>query len=98
MGRWWPEWREEIKRWLPFSQRTGEKELEERLVQLLSAPPFLPALNEEEEVLLNSIRGQTARYNRNNVTRTQAYLNLYLEHPEYVWMLNKLELFNNWFN
>ncbi|WP_282940747.1 DUF2515 domain-containing protein [Paenibacillus sp. RC67] len=37
--------------------------------------------------LLDRIRSTTTFHNRNNVTRTQAYLNMYRQHPELHWSL-----------
>ncbi|MDQ0340614.1 hypothetical protein J2S00_003438 [Caldalkalibacillus uzonensis] len=85
MRTWWYGWREEIKHWIPFPHRTRERELEQRLELLLSAPPALPRLNPEEQSMIGWITEQVQRSNRNNVTRTQAYLNLYEEHPELHW-------------
>lgn len=39
----------------------------------------------EETALVSAIRRQTALANRNNVTRTQAYLDFYRQHPEVHW-------------
>lgn len=39
------------------------------------------------QALVAKIREQTARLNRNNVTRTQAYLHFYQEHKEIHWAL-----------
>lgn len=41
----------------------------------------------EGQALVAQIREQTARLNRNNVTRTQAYLQYYQEHEEIHWAL-----------
>ncbi|MGM0710844.1 DUF2515 family protein [Brevibacillus parabrevis] len=41
----------------------------------------------DKQELVAQIRWQTARANRNNVTRTQAYLDFYREHPEIHWAL-----------
>lgn len=42
-------------------------------------------LTHDEEVLLNKIKRITSESNRNNVTRTKAYADYYLEHPEIHW-------------
>ncbi|MFS0840108.1 DUF2515 family protein [Paenibacillus sp. 1P03SA] len=56
----------------------------------LSAPPQ-PApelsLSDRERRLVERIRLETQRRNRNNVTRTRAYWNLYEQHPELHWAL-----------
>jgi hypothetical protein len=41
----------------------------------------------EEESLIREIKQQTAVQNGNNLTRTEAYLNYYLHHPEVHWAL-----------
>ncbi|MDF2935304.1 MAG: hypothetical protein K0Q90_677 [Paenibacillaceae bacterium] len=41
----------------------------------------------KEQELIGAIRRQTAEANRNNVTRTAAYLALYRQHPELHWAL-----------
>lgn len=43
--------------------------------------------SEQETELLHSIQERTARCNRNNVTRTQAYWDMYRRHPELHWAL-----------
>lgn len=45
---------------------------------------FSPSSLKEQE-LLTKIRSKTRSLNRNNVTRTQAYLDFYLKHPEVHW-------------
>ena len=44
-------------------------------------------LTKEESVLIRKIREQTDKLNKNNITRTQAYLNFYIRHPEIHWAL-----------
>ncbi|RKP56131.1 DUF2515 domain-containing protein [Cohnella endophytica] len=41
--------------------------------------------SEEDRRLCSSIREATVAHNRNNVTRTAAYLNMYQSHPELQW-------------
>lgn len=41
----------------------------------------------EEQSLVRAIAAETERMNRNNVTRTQAYYELYSRHPELHWAL-----------
>lgn len=45
------------------------------------------ALTDEERGLLDSIRQQTGIQNRNNLTRTEAYLQYFLANPEVHWSL-----------
>ncbi|MEY9096107.1 DUF2515 family protein [Paenibacillus sp. RC84] len=49
------------------------------------APEF--SLSAQERRLVERIRLDTQRKNRNNVTRTRAYWNLYEQHPELHWAL-----------
>ena len=49
-----------------------------------SSSPAIP-LTHEEVKLTKLIREQTERANQNNVTRTKAYLDFYLKHPEIHW-------------
>ncbi|GAA3409121.1 DUF2515 family protein [Paenibacillus hodogayensis] len=44
-----------------------------------------PKLTAEERALVEAIRDETARHNRNNVTRTAAYWRLYERRPELHW-------------
>lgn len=46
-----------------------------------------PDLTPEEVKLSNHIRERTERANQNNLTRTKAYLDFYLKHPEIHWAL-----------
>ncbi len=49
-----------------------------------TSPPSPTAIEQE---LIMKIRNKTANLNRNNVTRTHAYLDYYLKHPEIHWSL-----------
>ena len=42
-------------------------------------------LNSEESALVQQIQDQTKNLNKNNVTRTKAYLEFYNRHPEIHW-------------
>ncbi|HWO75281.1 MAG TPA: DUF2515 domain-containing protein [Bacillus sp. (in: firmicutes)] len=42
-------------------------------------------LSEDERILIEQIKEETNRLNRNNVTRTEAYLKFYMAHPEIHW-------------
>ncbi|WP_273853925.1 DUF2515 family protein [Guptibacillus spartinae] len=44
-----------------------------------------PDLTPEDVKISNQIRERTERANQNNVTRTKAYLDFYLKHPEIHW-------------
>ncbi|MEH7158542.1 DUF2515 domain-containing protein [Neobacillus drentensis] len=46
-----------------------------------------PKITKADLVLVEQLRTQTAEHNVNNVTRTKAYLEFYLQHPEIHWAL-----------
>lgn len=48
---------------------------------------ILPCLSENDKQCINLIREQTRKLNQNNVTRTQAYFQFYLQYPEIHWAL-----------
>ncbi|HET7580081.1 MAG TPA: DUF2515 family protein [Bacillales bacterium] len=50
-------------------------------------PSVPPPLSEEEKQLIFAIKQQTRKYNQNNVTRTAAYFQFYIRHPEIHWAL-----------
>jgi hypothetical protein len=52
-------------------------------------PSDFPAyeLTKEERKLINDIKETTNKFNVNNVTRTQAYFDFYVQHPEIHWAL-----------
>jgi hypothetical protein len=43
------------------------------------------ALTKEEKALIREVKKQTIEWNKNNVTRTKAYLDFYVQHPEIHW-------------
>lgn len=45
------------------------------------------ALLPNETKIIKAIRAETTKYNRNNLTRTEAYLSFYIKHPEIHWAL-----------
>jgi hypothetical protein len=47
--------------------------------------PSHPHITEEEYKMVAEIRQKTANYNRNNITRTAAYLTFFEHHPEVHW-------------
>ncbi|WP_438446647.1 DUF2515 family protein [Gorillibacterium sp. sgz5001074] len=53
--------------------------------RILSSPPEPAAPAAEEKTLLNRIQQAAEAANRNNVTRTAAYWELYRKHPELHW-------------
>ncbi|TKD70479.1 DUF2515 family protein [Pseudalkalibacillus hwajinpoensis] len=46
-----------------------------------------PHFKQNELQLINTIQKKTATYNRNNVTRTKAYLDFFQQHPEIHWSM-----------
>ncbi|MEK3884395.1 DUF2515 domain-containing protein [Paenibacillus sp. PL2-23] len=52
-----------------------------------SGEPEAPAWSPDERMLIERIRKDTAEANRNNVTRTEAYRNVYFHSPELHWAL-----------
>ncbi|MGD7051165.1 DUF2515 family protein [Sutcliffiella horikoshii] len=58
---------------------------ENQLKKEWTKSPFNHSPSLKEQDMLAKIRTKTASLNRNNVTRTQAYLDLYLKHPEVHW-------------
>ncbi|QSB47592.1 DUF2515 domain-containing protein [Parageobacillus toebii] len=47
--------------------------------------PSHPHITEEEHKIVSEIKQKTANYNRNNITRTAAYLAFFERHPEVHW-------------
>lgn len=56
-----------------------------KLLQAWQVPPSLSPLTETDKKLLDEIKNRTFLLNKNNITRTQAYLEIYLNHPELHW-------------
>ena len=61
------------------------KELKKKMNKKSSG--LLPYLSENDQQCIHFIREQTRQLNQNNVTRTQAYFQFYLQHPEIHWAL-----------
>lgn len=59
--------------------------IRKELKKKLQHSPFPNKLNSSEQELLHKIRERTEEHNLNNVTRTKAYLEFYLRHPEIHW-------------
>lgn len=77
-------------RWLGYINREEIRAVRRELEQMLREHPDpgrieLHALPDEERLLCEEILRETERHNRNNVTRTAAYLALYLRRPELHW-------------
>ncbi|MED4224416.1 DUF2515 family protein [Neobacillus cucumis] len=62
-----------------------KKELKNKLKKKSSG--LLPCLSKNDKHCIHYIREQTRQLNQNNVTRTQAYFQFYLQHPEIHWAL-----------
>lgn len=62
-----------------------KKELKKKMKKKTSG--LLPYLSEHDKHCIHFIREQTRQLNQNNVTRTQAYFQFYLQHPEIHWAL-----------
>lgn len=72
---------------LVIDTSTGKK-LKKQLLELLEneQQTWMPSLYSSEEMeLIQSIQHETMQNNRNNVTRTNAYLKLYQQMPELHW-------------
>ncbi|MCM3571477.1 DUF2515 family protein [Neobacillus mesonae] len=63
-----------------------KKELKKKLKKKKSVC-LLPSLSENDKQYIHLIREGTRQLNQNNVTRTQAYFQFYLQHPEIHWAL-----------
>ena len=68
---------------LPESLIKIKKELRKKSKQAYKKQK--PFLMPEEEKIVQQIAEKTKQLNKNNVTRTQAYLEYYLRHPEIHW-------------
>ncbi|GGG12808.1 DUF2515 domain-containing protein [Paenibacillus abyssi] len=64
---------------------TAEMEASQSLGSIDSSFASAASFQEEERAVVARIREQTKRCNRNNVTRTAAYLAFYRRHPEVHW-------------
>ena len=62
-----------------------KKELKKKMKKKSSG--LLTCLSENDKQYIHLIREKTRQLNQNNVTRTQAYFQFYLQHPEIHWAL-----------
>jgi Protein of unknown function (DUF2515) len=62
-----------------------KKELKKKMKK--KSDCLLPCLSENDRQCIDLIREQTKQLNQNNVTRTQAYFQFYLQYPEIHWAL-----------
>ncbi|NIK68597.1 DUF2515 domain-containing protein [Paenibacillus sp. BK720] len=58
-----------------------------RKLEEQQAEPVTSAWSGEEKILIERIREETSRLNRNNVTRTEAYRLMHQRHPELHWAM-----------
>lgn len=70
--------------WVPWFKRDPFVHLKEKLTTFQSPQRELSA---EERGVLERIHKETEKLNRNNITRTMAYLHLYQRTPEMEWAL-----------
>lgn len=70
---------------LPPPLQTIKDELKKKSESLSSLLPAVGSISIEDQLLIDKITKQTNRLNRNNVTRTKAYLDFYKNHPEIHW-------------
>ncbi|SFL80425.1 Protein of unknown function [Gracilibacillus orientalis] len=66
---------------LPTELKTIKKELQKKE----QAVTDLDNLSDHEVELIKAIKEQTRKYNINNVTRTQAYMDFFKKHPDIEW-------------
>ncbi|MCM3763759.1 DUF2515 domain-containing protein [Neobacillus niacini] len=62
-----------------------KKELKKKMKKKFSS--LQPSLSEYDKQCIHLIRERTRQLNQNNVTRTQAYFQFYLQYPEIHWAL-----------
>lgn len=70
--------------WLPWFEKEANSHLKQKLKTF---EPHHQPLSVDDRKVLEQIRLETDRLNRNNVSRTMAYLHLYQRLPEMEWAL-----------
>ncbi|KGX93735.1 hypothetical protein N781_00580 [Pontibacillus halophilus JSM 076056 = DSM 19796] len=75
-----------INKWFSSSYLSS-KQLEKALKKQLTGSNALLSIPDHEQALVEHIAKQTALANVDNVSRTKAYLDFYLEFPEITWSL-----------
>jgi hypothetical protein len=68
----------------PSAIRTLKKALKEQSVNVNKSVSSLPPT---EQTLIRQLKQKMITHNRNNITRTKAYLDFYIQHPEVQWAL-----------
>lgn len=71
---------------IPLSLLEVKNELKKKS-KLKQIPIKTCKLTKEEKILIREIKERTTQLNKNNVTRTRAYYQFYLRHPEIHWAL-----------
>jgi hypothetical protein len=66
-------------------EKTPIEAIKEDLKKRKSTNKANVSLTKEEKALIQQIKKQTIEWNKNNVTRTKAYLEFYVRHPEIHW-------------
>lgn len=66
-------------------EKTPIEAIKEELKKSKSNHKGNVALTKEEKTLIQEVKKQTNEWNKNNVTRTKAYLDFYVQHPEIHW-------------
>ncbi|GAB6527857.1 hypothetical protein bcgnr5399_09540 [Bacillus cereus] len=70
---------------LPLSLFDVKNELKQKSKLMHSDTMY--KLTKEEQLIINNIKIQTEQLNKNNVTRTRAYYQFYIQYPEIHWAL-----------
>lgn len=70
---------------LPLSLFDVKNELKQKSKLIHSGTMY--KLTKEEQLIINNIKIQTEQLNKNNVTRTRAYYQFYIQYPEIHWAL-----------
>ncbi|WP_212982334.1 DUF2515 family protein, partial [Bacillus paramobilis] len=70
---------------LPLSLFDIKNELKQKSKLIPSGTMY--KLTKEEQLIINKIKIQTEQLNKNNVTRTRAYYQFYIQYPEIHWAL-----------
>lgn len=70
---------------LPLSLFDVKNELKQK--SKLTHSGTMYKLTKEEQIIINNIKMQTEQLNKNNVTRTRAYYQFYVQYPEIHWAL-----------
>ncbi|AIE80426.1 Dipicolinate synthase, A chain [Bacillus cereus] len=69
---------------IPLSLFSIKNELKQKCINVNN---FLSPLSNEEKVFIHTIKERTKLLNKNNVTRTRAYYQFYVQYPEIHWAL-----------